>query len=973
MRQRTLASRLIGREQPLAELNDLLALTRSGQGQIVFLAGEAGVGKSRLVEEFVRTVPPDVQVFSGHCFDEEPAPPYGPFGELLHGAAPGHFGGGDLRQFLPDQAAAHAGDMPADRLAARRRLFQLIHTALRPPEDATHLLVLEDVQWADEASYELVHYLARAVASERICILVTYRSDAIHRLHPLAGLIARLTRDRRYHEIRLFPLDRVELAQMLVAILDEPPAPALVQALYERTEGNPFFVEEVLGALRDQGGLQSIGDQAAHLLDGVELPLSIKDTILRRVAELPAPTAAVLRDAAVIGRRFDFDVLAQLSGLDEADLLPMLSELVERRLIAEEPGTEDRYRFRHELIRATLYGELLRRERRLRHKQVLDALQTLHAADPAAAADQLAYHALQARDRDSAVRYSTLIGDRAAALHAYREAMARYEDALEAGDQRGWPDEAERARLLACIGRAAFVLGDNRRSAASFAEAQALYQRLGDRRSAGDMQRWMGRVAWELEDVDAAFAHTHAALATLEGEAPCAELAMAQSALAHLHMLQLSVDPASAAESIAWGNRALAMAEAFGNDAVVCHALNSIGVALIDTGKVAEGLASLERSLAIAHAADLPVDIVRGSINLGSRLLYANELTRALDILQTGWEYAVRHGILRGVDKLLRLLAYTKLDLGAWSELETLLTAARRSDAYELPEIRLIVREVAALQAWCHNRLADAQALLEALRVEVEDRRARQNIDQNLALILFDKGETAEALRLADQIQVHESDLVGFDALRYAGLADLYFQAGRDSEAQHLLHAIETAEVRHESAVRHGMIAELRGLAEQGTNPVRAATWFNQAAEWYSVLTHPLDVIRARRRQAEALLRVGAGAEAEPLLAEARAQAEALQYVIELERIIRLIAAERPTTTGEPPRPPDGLTPREREVLALITRGLSNRAIAEALVISEKTAEVHVRNILSKLGLSSRTQAATYALEHGLVTSGRAA
>jgi DNA-binding NarL/FixJ family response regulator len=969
MRQRTLAPTLIGREAPLAELGELLALARNGQGQLAFLTGEAGVGKSRLVEEFVRAAPPDVLVLTGHCYDEEPAPPYGPFAELLQGvAAPA------LPDAAPEYATAHAGETPADRLAARRNLFQRVHTLLRPGAERTHMLILEDLQWADEASYELLHYLARAAAADRICIIATYRSDAIHPLHPLAGLIARLTRDRQYHEIRLAPLDRGELAMMLTAILGEPAAPDLVQALYERTEGNPFFVEEVLGALLDQGGLNTAAAQSGRMLHDVELPLSIKDTILRRVAELTPATAAVMRDAAVIGRRFDFDLLARLSGLNEAELLQALSELVERQLITEEAGSEDQYRFRHELIRATLYEALLRRERRLRHKQVLDALEALHAADPAAAADQLAYHALQARDLDAAVRYSTLIGDRAARLHAYREALARYEDALEAGDQRGWPAERERARLLACCGQAAFVLGDNRRSAAAFGAALAIYQRLDDRRNAGDMQRWMGRVAWELDDVDAAFAHTHAALATLEGEPPCVELAMAQSALAHLYMLRIQVDSAAAAPCIVWGERALAMAEALGDDAVVCHALNSIGVALIDTGRVADGLERLERSMAIAHAADLPIDIVRGSINLGNRLMNEGAPERALAVLRKGWDYVQRHGILRGAHILFRLLAYCELDGGMWNELDGRLAAVRASDAFITPQIRSTVREIEALLAWCRGRLAEAQTALEALCREAEYPSTKHHLEQNLALILLDMGEHAEALRIADQIQPDESDLVGLDALRYAGLADLYFQVGRYETARHLLHAIDTAHVSHNLAVREAIIAELHGLDALPTAPAVAATRFAQAAELFEGLRRVLDGVRTRRRQAEALLRSKTTAEALAVLERARSAAAAIAYTIELDRITALIASAGQSPSADTPqRTPDGLTPRELEVLTLITRGLSNRAIAETLVISEKTAEVHVRNILSKLGLSSRTQAATYALEHGLVPSGRAA
>lgn len=974
------ATPFIGRQEQLAALGGLIEEARRGVGRVAFVAGEAGVGKTRLVQEFVHDLPADVEVLVSHCFDEQPAPPYDPFVELLQRApAPARSAAAELQRDGPDQSGGEDGR--SERLLARRQLFQRIYGALRPTEGCTRLLVLEDLHWADEASHDLVHFLARAGAGDRLLILGTYRSEAIHPLHPLARLIARLSRERRYHAIGLPPLARPELATMLGAILDPPPPPALTQALHERTEGNPFFVEELLGALRNQGMLTDDVPDSERALNAVALPLSIKETILRRVAALDPTAAAVLYDAAVVGRHFDFDLLARLSGLDESELLWVLSELVERQLIVEERGSpEDRYRFRHELIRAALYEKLLRRERRLRHRQVLRALEALHAGSPTAAADQLAYHARLARDREATVRYSTLAGDRAAVLHAYREAVARYEDALEAGNQRGWPVEAERAALLARLARAAYLLDDDRRSADIWAEALAIYQRLGDRRNAADMQRWLGRVAYDRRDVAGAFRFARAALATLEGEPPCAELAMAQSALAQLHMLQLNVDPAATAECLAWGRRGLAMAEALGHDTVVCHALSSLGVALIEAGAWDESRACLERSLAIARAHDLPIDIMRGYINLSAHIIQHDGMRSALPLLQESWNYIMRHGILRGADVVFVVLGVSELEMGLWAEPEARITEVRQSELFDAPELQRSARWIGARIHWFRGRLDQARTDLEALRQELEPGTELHHlVAQDVAWVLLDLGLRDEALPIIDQINPDLCKVGGYVPVKLTYLADLYFQVGRRESAMALLKIVEQLGPRYKTEIVATMPLALRGLAALDADPATAAGYFARAIAACEQYGYIRNAVCARRRYAEALQCANAPqAEVRAALEAARSAAEAVGYTLELNKVEALLAAA-PAGPGESARaasrapegatthPHDGLTSRELEVLTLVTRGLSNRAIAETLMIAEKTAEVHVRNILGKLGLSSRTQAATYALEHGLV------
>lgn len=985
MSNSALAPTMVGRQQQLDALHGYLAQARAGQGQVVLIAGEAGVGKTRLLREFARAAAASgqVEVLTGHCYDERPAPPYGPFGELLRRlGAPAELALGDLLRLEPSAAGGHSGDPHAER----RLLFHAIYQALRPAPGAARVLILEDLHWADQASQDLLLYLARATEADPVLVVGSYRSDEMHRLHPMAGLIARLSRDRRHHELRLPPLSRDELAEMLAATLGAEPPPALIAALYERTEGNPFFAEEVLGALLADGGLPPAQAGRAPVA-APALPISIRESILRRVADLDEPTRATISAAAVIGRRFDFELLLRLTGAEEPALLRSLSALVERQLIAEEPGdAEDRYSFRHELIRAALYEEMLRRERRLRHLEVLRALEQLHGAGPAADVDQLAYHALMARALPEAARYSELAGDRAARVHAYSEALGHYEAALEAGEQSF--DDGQRAGLLARLGHAAYHVGEPRRAAGYWREALPIYQALGDRRSAGDLERWLGRCAWELGDADTAFAKTRAAIAALEGEGPCRELAMAYSALAHLHMLSLFESPGHAAEAVAWGERALAMGEALGDQQVISHALNNIGVALGSTGHMDEGIARLERSLAVAVAADLPADAVRAYINLGGRMHQCGVSRRALELGREGWAYAARHGYIRGSGTLLVSLCWNELEAGEWDALEARLDEVLRPGFPGSREERPMLQLTRALLLAERGRVGEARDLLEATLAGVSDAEMAATLEHTLIHVYDALGELERAAATADGLMQRvlaragegQVGSLGHAVFKLVGAAEIYLKVGRRPEALAILAQMEAlAPGPGEPRKDNALVAELRGRAALDAAPAEAAEHLARAVELYEALGYRPAVVGLRHDRAGALLRAGtpaARAAARDELTAARALAEELGAAYELGRIAALEARLAPRPPEAPrrqtpppaqPRPLDALTPRELEVLTLVTRGLSNRAIAEALVISEKTAEVHVRNILGKLGFSSRTQAATYAVERGLV------
>jgi predicted ATPase/DNA-binding CsgD family transcriptional regulator len=974
-RQRARAARMVGRQAQLSELHAHLAAARRGSGGLVLIGGDAGMGKSRLAREFLAQAASaaGLSVLRGRCYDEHLAVPYAPFVDALQAYLRER--GGRARDerlaavagVLAELDSAPPPEATADPHSQKRRLFESICRALwpQPSTPECRVVLLEDLHWSDQTSLELLGYLARAAQSARVLLLGTYRADEIQRRHPLARLIADLGRERFFHELRLPPLSLDELAALLDAMLERPAPSELAHAIYRSSEGNPFFAEELVGALLDSGSLDELLSalEQGRALPPLAVPATVKEIILRRTTDLEPATGALLSYAAVIGRRFEFELLQQLTGLGEAELVRALDTLIGRQLIVEERGDEDRYSFRHALIREAVYDDMLGRERRMKHRAVLQALET--SASGELPIDLLAYHSLQARELAQATRYGRMAGDRAARMYAFREALAHYENVLELMDG----ETRERAELLDAMGRAAFPLGDGARLTRYWREALRLYEQEGDVYLVADLSRRLGRVYWDRGEAEGGYAATRRAIELLEGQAAGRELAMAYSALAHLYM-----NDNRDRESVVWSEKALALAERIGADDVRAHALNNLGSSLVHLGEILRGTAALERSLELALGADLMLDAVRAYLNLSVGVSATGDVRRAAELLRAGLELADRVSVERYTEALLHKLAHAEMELGNWPSAEAYI--ARAELVTMLPS--LTCDSLAAMKADLLLRRGQPEAacaLAEAVLPVAEregDNWLLGCLLHVLAMACLELGDGARAAELMDRS-------IGFwrqaeDALAHLKMtlpdaAELYLRAGRAERWPELQELIE-AEFPDGSHWPHGAagVAEALGLrAAYEGRQAEAAALFEQAAATWQELRLPYQEARARRRRARSLLLTGAArSQAARELAAARAIASRLGAVRELEAILAL---ESECSAGpRRPRPSrDGLTPREREVVALVAQGYSNRAIAEALMIAEKTAEIHVSNILAKLGAASRAQAAALAVEQGLI------
>jgi DNA-binding SARP family transcriptional activator len=437
---------LVGREEQLAVLDASLAGAAAGRGRLVLVAGEPGIGKTRLAEEATRRAAArDLRVAWGRCYEGEGAPAFWPWvqvmRELLADVAPGELGGvlgrsgGELSQLLPELKELVPGLEPpplVELAAARFRLYQAVTELLRRLGNARPLLVVvDDLHWADAASLGLLAFLATELRATRLVVLGTYRDVEVAAGEPLAEALGALAREPVVERIALGGLSNAEVARLVASAIGIRPGERLVRAVHERTDGNPFFITELLRLLQSEGDLLADDALAAARR---EIPVGVRDVLRRRLARLPEQTNAVLLVAAVAGRDFDLDLIQTVTRLDEEGALEAIEAAVVAGLVVEDEEAVGRYRFAHGLVRETIYEQLGRARRARLHARVGTALLDLHGPDDPAHVPELAQHrwaAVPVMGAAAALPHVLAAADHAMARLAFEQAEQQLRRALE--------------------------------------------------------------------------------------------------------------------------------------------------------------------------------------------------------------------------------------------------------------------------------------------------------------------------------------------------------------------------------------------------------------------------------------------------------------------------------------------------------------------------------------------------------------
>jgi predicted ATPase/DNA-binding winged helix-turn-helix (wHTH) protein len=646
-------SPFVGHAHAMERLRHTLESALAGHGRMALLVGEPGIGKTRTAEELsaeARRRGALVQV--GRAYESEGAPAFWPWVQILRGCAahaaprrgtraPDGRELGELIRALDGSAAAGGDASPVEAEHARFRLFDGVAAALkRLAQRQPLLLVLDDLHWADEASLRLLGFLARDLGDARVLILATYRDVELRRGHPLGDLLGSLAREPRCERVALHGFAAEDTAHLIAGVAGAPPPEAVTAAVHEMTDGNPFFIQEVVRLLTSSNpGWMSPGsgdaDAGTVPTNGIQmmlaLPQSVRDAIGRRLEALSEACNGLLRVAAVLGREFDAPRLARVAEVADARVLERLAEAVQARVLDETEAEPGRYRFHHSLIRQTLYDELSTPERVRLHARAGAALEAARGADVDPVLDELAHHFFQAAaaaESARAIDYCCRAAQRARRLLAYEQSARQYERALHVVELYGPADGAMLAELVLTVGEAHALAGMRDRAGAAFRRAAELareLQRADLLARAALGYRGQGEMGTPVEE---------AALRLLEearGALPETQAALRARLLSRLVGTPPYSDSLAARESMS--REAVELARVAGDSAALRDALEArlwacLGPDHLDERlAVARDLLELAKSqhnlymALLAHEAELGTHLICGDLGAADRAL----------------------------------------------------------------------------------------------------------------------------------------------------------------------------------------------------------------------------------------------------------------------------------------------------------------------------------------------------------------
>src|SRR5256886_527885 len=591
---RVLSPVLVGRDSELPPLEDALLASLRGEGGVVIGGAGRGLGRPRSVNaDGTRAGRLGCVVVAGGCTEAELALPYLPFleaignylaktdaTELARRLGPA---ADELAQLFPQLGRPSAGATEAAQ--AKMRLFESILMLLRDAaSQRALLLILEDLQWADPSTRELLDYATRRLRSTNVLIVATYRTDEMHRKHALLPTIQGWRRSGQVELVELNPLTAKQVADMVCAIFDEKSVTDdFRDFLHERSEGNPFVLEEMLRDAIDRGDVfrTDTGWDRKSVAE-IRIPPNVRDTILQRLERLSGEDVAILSAASVFGRSFDLPALAEVAQVDEAGALTALEASVAAQLIEEEDRRSGGYRFRHALTREAIYEDLVAPRRQRLHSRVADVMDSRHDREPVDQANQLF---MAGRNQD-AVAMSIAAADSALQGRAYRAAAELLERAAPYVS-----DEAERARMLCRAGEAYHYNAESQSARRLLEAAIPGLERAGFAVEGAIRRITLGRSLWELMRSDLAREQFEQARAVLEPIGPSEALANL-----YIRIASLSTFNADHRTAIEFARKAAKTAELAGANLPSVWSLNFLGLSEVGLGEVDAGFAHLDQS-----------------------------------------------------------------------------------------------------------------------------------------------------------------------------------------------------------------------------------------------------------------------------------------------------------------------------------------------------------------------------------------
>jgi tetratricopeptide (TPR) repeat protein len=984
---------MVGRASYIDMLKQHLAETASGHGKIFLMAGEAGIGKSRLSTEVKELAQQNGMVtFQGNCFEPDRTSPYAPILDLVRthiasGSAEGlkPFSS-ELVKLLPELSAFFPeikASSPLPPEQEKHQYFQVLNRLLSKTNGSPRLIILEDLQWCDDTSLEFLLAFARHIHSLPILLLLTYRSDEVH--PALHHFLAEMDRARVAIEIDLNRLSTTDVAEMIRAIFEQqrPVQAEFVQAIYSLTDGNPFFVEETLKVLVTSGEIYyANGGWTRKPLEELHIPRTVQDTVQRRTRELSEPARQLLTLAAVAGRRFDFSLLQEVTGQTETTLLALVRELLAAQLVLEESA--EHFAFRHALTRQAVYVELLGRERRNLHRSIAEKLEARQAENIPNhfMANDLSYHCFEAGLWDKAFDYSKRAADRAQALYTPRAAIEYLNRAIIASQNMSatLPLDLYRAR-----GQQYETLGD-------FDAAQKDFQIVLDEAQSRSDHRiqWQALMdlgfLWAARDYTETGKYFQQALMLAQQLDDSAALAHILNRVGNWH---LNIDQAR--EALRYHQEALRIFESLNDRHGLASTHDLLGITYYSCHEIHQGIAHYEQAISLFRelddrgglASSLMISASRGNEFIGSTAIpmprsleerlhtleEALRLARETDArpaetvvkiwlgmnLNSSGNYSgfayLREGLALAEEidhQHFRSVAHMILGMSYLDVLAFVLARQHLTQAFDLAHTTnsmIWVKMINAYLTLAHIQLLDLTRAESTLAPIVQtnlsmDTMGNRHIWTVRAELLLAQGQPNEALQTIEKLIASSPNIEKEGEYSNARLnrvrGDILIALRRYATAEKILRgalaSAQTLELRPEEWKIWSSLSRLHRAQGKPELADEASTMANQIVEELSVSIDDVKIREEFRNKATAQAK-GSG------------------------RISKKEAEKRQFS---------GLTLREREVAGLIATGKSNLEIAEALTLSARTVEAHIGNILAKLDFSSRSQIAVWAVEKGL-------
>lgn len=973
----------MGRRHEIGQLRTALDAARAGQGKIVLLSGEPGIGKTRTAAELAaHAAGQGGMVTWGRCHEESGAPPYWPWTQILRGplAEPDTdalrqdlgIGAADIaeivpgiRDRLPDLERAPPMGDPAE---ARFRLFDsltqyLIAISRRRPLT----ILLDDLHWADVPSLRFLEFLAPEIGGNGLLVVGTYRENELSRQHKLSDTLGALARVGHVSRVRLRGLDGEEVRHFVALSSGVVPPAWLTRSIHDQTEGNPLFLREVVRLLAEQGHFLSSMDN----LPAIRVPEGIREVIGRRLNRLSPACNEILALASVFGREFSFDVLTRAGATAEDALSRALDEASDAHIVEEIAPT--RYQFTHALIRTTLYDELRPGRRRQLHLAAAEALEAVHRHGLESVLADLARHFQLAGTPDGLARsidYAIRAGQRADALLAFEDSIGFFQAALDTIRQLTEPDPRLHTALLLHLGHSLRKINDYPAAKAHLLAAAAMAKTNGFHDLLAEAATHFELAEWREGSVERAAAPVFLADA-LDAMPPAMTTARIKL-MASLARARLYAGATGEAEALA--RETLRHARDLGDPNAIAASLDVLHEFILDPAETPIWLANAIEMTAMAARID--------DMELVSRFWFF----RAVDSLEMGDAAASRAATdeFARLSVLLRqpviaifalgLKASVALLAGDLAEAERLILRAMRTrspgTSHASDTVSMLIFDLRRLQGRLNEMLPLAKAFAGTSQAAVWA--------PGLALMHIECGEREEARAIFESLAADSFGGLPRDGrwtTSVVYLADICAALGDAARAAVLYRFLLPWSGRN---IPLGGGVSFPGSTDRFLGQLAATMghWtdaerhFNVALEMNERIGGHAPLARTRYDFAAMLVARGFPGDrdrAAVLLRKAQEGAETLGLTALTRKIETTVAAEGPAIV---PVPPDALTTRELEVLRLMSIGRGNADIALVLAISLNTVATHVRNILAKTGCANRTEAAAYAMRHGLHAAG---